>query len=39
MNLINFQKLEFNNVWCGKHNGYFLDYKGELWVFGKNNKG
>lgn len=39
MKYINYDKLEFDQVWCGKNNGYLLDHKGELWVFGLNNRG
>ncbi len=39
MKYINYDKLEFDQVWCGKNNGYLLDHKGELWVFGLNNQG
>lgn len=39
MGLIDYQRLQFYQIQCGKKNGYMLDDKGELWSFGKNDKG
>ena len=39
IDLINFRKLRYEKVSCGKKSGYILDNKGEIWTFGRNDKG
>jgi len=36
---VNLKRLKYTKASCGKRSGYILDNKGELWVFGRNDKG